>query len=223
MKFIKNSWAIIVVVVIFIILVLKIGNSQIMVPSIPPFIATCNQSVSTGTVTCDVQLSQSIEGASAYFKLKEFLDTHTNSASDTVVFHLSGYGGLVDGTTYLTNMIQNLKANTVMSVEGDVYSAHAVLAFVGKTLVTSNYGLYYFHASSGTNMGPVNCLNQVFSLDRGHWGYTSCLKQSRDIDTVQNGMLHDVLKKVLTAAEMKEILNGDTLILSVQEIKRRIQ
>jgi hypothetical protein len=110
-----------------------------------------------------------------------------------------------------------------MLVDGDVYSAHAYLALVGTQISIPSEGVFYFHASSGTRMELIDCLSVVFSINRGQWGYTSCVHQQRLINKIQNDMLSKFLPRILNAEEIARILQGNTVILSADEFKERVK
>lgn len=73
---------------------------------------------------------------------------HANSG-DTVIFHISGYGGDLQTAIWLINNIKITKAHTIMSVEGPSYSAHAYIAASGNELKIAPYTYLMFHTSSG--------------------------------------------------------------------------
>lgn len=173
----------------------------------------CDQS------TCSIQLSNTIFMARDYFELRKALE---QVHPDNVVFHLSGFGGYVDGAVYLANIVESIQGNTIMQVDGDVYSAHAVLAFTGKQTNLPANALFYFHLSSGTNMAPIDCLSSLFSMDRGHWGYTSCIDQSNQINNAQNSTMIKYATRILNENEIIRLIDGNTIVLTVDEIKNRL-
>jgi ATP-dependent protease ClpP protease subunit len=181
----------------------------------------CNRTESG--MVCDVQLSSNIGIAEDYFDLATALKQQITSQSDTVIFHLAGEGGLIDGATYLTDLIRSLPGKTIMEVDGDVYSAHAVLALVGTQISVPSDGLFFFHASSGTKMEKEQCISRIFSMDRGHWGYTACIDQETQINRVQNEMLMKYVSKVLNKEEQAKVIQGETVVLSAEEIRRRLK
>lgn len=168
---------------------------------------------------CHVQLGDTIVSSGGYYQLRSKL---LELSPDVTVVHLAGWGGSVDGAIYLINLISELPGTT-MQVDGDVYSAHALLAFAGSKLIIPQNSLFYFHLSSGTNMERTDCLSQVLTLDRGNWGYTSCVKQSEQINNLQNAVILKYLRKILHGDEITSLISGGTVVLPSSEIYNRLK
>lgn len=87
----------------------------------------------------------------------------TASDADTVVFHISSYGGDVDAATRLCSAVAHSKANVVMVAAGPICSAATLLWSMGKTLVIKPGAFFMEHMSSHGDGG--NSMNIAFEAN----------------------------------------------------------
>jgi ATP-dependent protease ClpP protease subunit len=104
----------------------------------------------------DIRLSTEIGSPEKYTDVLETLDTAR--FTDTIRFHLAGFGGDVMGVLDLVQAVHSTKAKVIMIVESDVYSAHSYLATQGDELIVKPSAYLMFHTVStyGTpcNLAP---------------------------------------------------------------------
>ncbi len=98
----------------------------------------------------DITLGDVVKG---HYPVREVVDAlQTAQKTDHIIFHIAGYGGVVDSTLLIINSILNTKAFTTMSVESPSFSGHAYIAVSGNELFMSKYSYIMFHTSSGYGM-----------------------------------------------------------------------
>jgi len=134
---------------------------------------------------------------------------------DTVVFHLSGFGGREDEMFTLINQVKNSKAPVIMSVEGPVYSAYAYLALSGNKLEMSPYTFLMFHFSSVLNM---DC-SKATGVDRGTPNQLHCEEFFKHDVGVGVKLLRDT--PFLTVEEKAKIGHGYDVYLTPEDMKNR--
>lgn len=139
------------------------------------------------------------------------------NTSDTIVFHIEGYGGSVDGLISLINAIKLSKAHIIMSVEGPSYSAYAVLATQGDELKMSEDSLLMFHTSSLVN---VDCKKQP-GEDRG----VSNVKHCESYYNANMALWYKILSKIkiLSGTDITEIESGDDVYLTPEQVNARLK
>lgn len=135
---------------------------------------------------------------------------------DTVVFHIEGYGGDVDGLIALINAIKLSKAHVVMSVEGPSYSAYAVLATQGDELRMSQNSFLMFHTSSLVN---YNCANQT-GEDRGVSNVTHCEGYYNANMSLWYKILDSI--KILSSSDIFAIESGHDVYLTADQVNARL-
>lgn len=162
----------------------------------------------------DIRLENIIYGQSLFYNdiFTVLQQAHHN---DVVVFHLAGYGGDGEVMEQLINNVHQSYAHVIMSVEGDVYSAHSYLAVSGNELKMSNYSFMHFHASTILNL---NCKDES-GVDRGVSNMEHC-------QTIKNAIMNQELKLIdsiplLTPYEKVKILTGHDVIISSDDYHTR--
>lgn len=117
---------------------------------LPPEISARNIVTEHGTWllgrTYDVTLAVELKNQNSVESIANILRNATDR--DTVIFHISGYGGDGQAMFYLIDNIHSTKAHTIMSVEAPAYSAHAYLAVSGDELRMASYSFLMFHTLS---------------------------------------------------------------------------
>ena len=166
----------------------------------------------------DIRLSGEIKDPGYYETIANVLEQAQQG--DTVIFHLAGPGGDVDGCYYLINAIKSSKANVIMSVEAPAYSADAYLAVNGtsnQALIMAPYSYLMFHFSSVLNL---DC-STAGGTDRGTPNNAHC-EAFKDISVSTTvTFLENV--DLLTAKEKSDIFTGHDVYLSAEQVKERQQ
>lgn len=163
----------------------------------------------------DIYLTKGINDPTDYEDVVRLL---RNAGSyDTFTFHLIGFGGHEDGMFYLMNAIQETKAKTIMSVEGDVYSAHAYLAISGQYIIMSKYSSLMFHFSDVLNL---EC-DDLPGTDRGVPDSEHCRAYKNN--AIKLGTMLVKSTPFLIEEEKKAILTGHDVYLTSTEFYKRIE
>ena len=138
------------------------------------------------------------------------------SAFDTIIFHIEGYGGSVDGLISLINAIKMSKAHVIMSVEGPSYSAYAVLATQGDELKMSDDSFLMFHTSSLVN---YNCSTQT-GEDRGVSNKEHCELYYNTNMALWYKILDRI--KILSQDDIDQIQTGHDVYLTSAQVNARL-
>lgn len=107
-----------------------------------PYNIDCQDTIFLNQV-CSVHLTDEIVDSNKYINLKKLLDGA--GSGDKITIHLAGFGGDAHTLLSLYNSLRSTKADVTMSVEGHVYSAHALLAVMGDHLVVGKHLYLMFH------------------------------------------------------------------------------
>lgn len=135
---------------------------------------------------------------------------------DTVVFHLSGYGGDAQTEEFIADNIKNTKAHTVMSVEAPCYSAHAYLALVGNEIKMAPYSFLMLHFSTILNL---DCSKQT-GLDRGVSNVEHCNALKDNVVYVNTKELQEM--PLLTNDERTKLYTGHDVYLQAETVNQRL-
>lgn len=185
--------------------------------NVEPYTITCTETLSR---VCDVRLSSVIVGNEKYRKLNDILIQA--NARNTVRFRLAGNGGRISTLIQLMNSIKETKAKTIMIVEGDVYSAHAMLALSGDQIIIKENVMFLFHHSSALNTDACDQYDKD-SKDRGISMQQKCRNFVKNHLTIFQKYLINSLQHVLTKQEMKDMLEGHDIIIPGDELRDRLQ
>lgn len=162
----------------------------------------------------DIYLTDQIKGMGHYPDVIKTLENAKKG--DTVIFHLAGYGGAVDGLINIQSAITFSKANVVMQVEGPVYSGHAYLALTpGTTLIMAPHTFLMLHFSSILN---EDC-NAEKGIDRG----VSNVEHCQVLKNVLINQNIEILSKIsiLTTEDIISLSQGHDLYLTKEEVEKR--
>lgn len=170
----------------------------------------------TGSVY-DVHMGDTIYGPESYFDLERLLQDAT--PNDTIIFHLSGYGGDVQGAMTLINEIKTTKAHTVMNVEADCYSAHAYIAVSGNELHMAKFAYLMFHSNSMLGLDCDSKDMKDAEPDRGRSQVYHC-KAAKSAAMAENKAFLD--QTILTPNEVTFIMSGHDVYLTSDEVNRRL-
>ncbi len=171
--------------------------------------------------TCNLYLSDTIGKAADYYTLQPLIQDLT--PSDTVYIHVSGDGGIVQGSIYLLDIFHNSKAQIKTIVEGDVASCHAVLAMgLSKDVSFPADGFIYIHAVSSTNEAATYCKASPPGTDRGISLYTKCLEDTKAITDIYNRTMLRYLEKYLAKDELASVFAGHEVIIGLDEWAARV-
>lgn len=162
----------------------------------------------------DITLNDTIYGTDWYKNIGSVL--RSANYGDTVTFHLAGYGGDEATLLLLINQVHMSKAYTTMSVESQVYSAHAYLAVSGDKLVMAPYTWLMFHFSS---ILSEDCSTKL-GKDRGVSNVEHC-QALKDTDIVLGKRLVESIS-ILTSCEKERIEGGHDVYLISDEVMKRV-
>lgn len=144
------------------------------------------------------------------------INTYVNAKKgDTVILHLASPGGEVNSMDLIIAAIQASKAKTVMIVEGDSFSAAAVIAVSGNELVMRPSTFIMFHTTSAVDL---DCTKET-GKDRGVSNVDHCLAFKKAALASFESRLNSI--KLLTDDEKAYILTGHDIYLSAEEIDNR--
>jgi len=176
---------------------------------------------------CHVRLSTAIGKPEIYRELFHLLNTA--SSRDTIYIYLMGAGGQVQTTLQMYNVIKSSKAKIITVVEGDVYSAHAFIAAMGSQIKIGDHILFLVHTSSAYGKYEKYCeaknINQKGEhlKDRNQSAYDKCMNYYRMQLKQTNKLIITIFSSILTKEELKMVLEGHDVILTGEELKRRIK
>lgn len=102
---------------------------------------------------CDVDFSETIQSSDKYMSVFSLLKKA--GPFDVITLHLEGYGGDALTATKMYNAIQASSATVIASVEGPVYSAHAVISMAPKTIHIWPGVLFMFHDVQMSNQNTL--------------------------------------------------------------------
>ena len=150
------------------------------------------------------------------------------SRNDTIYLHLYGPGGRVGTVIYLNNLIQNCKANVVTVIDGNVYSADALLGMLGKKIhLDVNVDFMFHHPviedANGHQMTESEaCLPYLTILDRGQSAYDKCMMYMKEGDDQYKLLFDKMIKPYLTADELKRYNQGFDVIIKGSDMAKRL-
>lgn len=170
----------------------------------PPFIHTVS----------DVRMKDEIKGTDSVKRITKVLQEA--GYGDKVIFHIAGFGGVVDSVALIINNIKATKAYVVMSVEAPVYSGHAFLALFGHELKVSPYAFLMYHSTSGVD---IDCSKET-GTDRGQPTKDKCEAYKNANLTLFSNMLVDA--PILTKYEKIRIMQGHDVYVQPSDVETRI-
>lgn len=171
--------------------------------------------------TCDVRFSTKIKAPEHYRDLLQLLDSAR--LGDTIIFHMSGYGGRVDSAIQIINAIKGTKAHTIASVEASVYSAHAFISMAADEIKIKSYVVLMFHHSSFYGRASKVCSEREGQTDRTRSAVVKCEKYFNNSLKNAEGMIKDLLSRVLTAEELSEVLTGYDIYIRGDTLRDRLK
>lgn len=159
-----------------------------------------------------IYLSQIITHVDAQRALIKKLNTAKET--DKIKLYISGFGGSIHTLKVLVSALQNTKAHVTVILEGDVYSAHAVLALCGDELQVNSFSSFMFHHSSA-----LNDLGRSKGYDRG---IPNRDKEDAFMEAHLKDM-EDLIKAVgvLTTGDLDRVNKGEDIYIEAEEVKKR--
>lgn len=174
----------------------------------------------------EVFLSDGIAHPIAYLDLATLLATA--ETTDTVTIHLQGRGGDAMTILYFYNIIQRTKATVVMSVEGEVLSADAFIAFAGHKLVIDPLTVFMFHypavfdSTIGEYVLPSSICKKTVGRDRGIPNSINCLAESRAFNKNMTAFFNAKVAPLLTKQEKAMYYAGYQIYITGADMTNRI-
>ncbi len=176
---------------------------------------------------CQVYFSDSISGPEDYVQLANQLAMADKET--TINIHLIGNGGRADTIAYLTNVINSSKAKVVMHVDGNVFSAHAMIAFSGDELKISPLSYFLFHYPAAMDpltkeyVPPASICNYYRGLDRGISSKDKCLEEMKVEQIIYNTFFYTKIAPYLTKEEIKRYNEGYEVLITGVEMQKRVE
>ena len=178
--------------------------------------------VCTGTFTrvCHVRMTTAVGDPEKY---RDFLHIlATAKKGDTIYMYLIGNGGQVRTLVQITNAIKSTKGKVIAVVQGSVYSAHAALATAAHGTRIGDSVLFLFHRSSLYGQEEARCKKFVNKKDRKQDMFSKCINfvqmhLKKDEQFIRTGY-----GKYLTQAELRAVLEGYDVIITGEEMNRRL-
>jgi hypothetical protein len=177
---------------------------------------------------CDVFFGSSIVEQQKYMELAKLIEL---APEDGIInLHLTGNGGHLDSVFYLENAIALSKGTVNTIVDGPVYSAHAYLATLGKTLTIGPNVVFMFHYPATrmkTALGVVMvhmtdvCFG-VTGTDRGQPMVDKC-KESMEmyLKSVETFYNHHI-NKYLTRKQQEDVKIGKDIYISGGQMREML-
>jgi len=179
----------------------------------------------TGIVqqVCHIRLTTTISAPENYQDI-----FRTIRSADVVYIHLVGNGGQVQTAKQFYNVIKSTKAKVITVVEGDVYSAHAFITMMGDEIIIGDNVTMLIHTSSILGAYKKYCssnnINEdgTHKLDRGQSAYDKCIDfYSKGLAQTER-LIFTLFSRVLTMKEYKQVIAGHDIILTGEEVRKRL-
>lgn len=169
----------------------------------------------------DIYLSSDMSASDDYRDLVAYINSHKNYAEMNL--YLSGDGGSVRGLYDLVNTIKGSGIKFNMIVYGDVYSAHAVLAFHGTTIkVINEETLFLFHRPAVVIGNENFLMEKMCDVIQGEDRGISMKKKCKDFASkLDYKWRHEMMKpiyKYLTKEDIKRYEEGDDITYSAKDL-----
>jgi len=161
----------------------------------------------------DIQLDSVVSyKISAYH---DILQAYRKAGPDeTITLHLTGMGGSTMVQSLLSAAIANSKADTVVSVDGTIISAHVYIMLSAKKVrVTNTNGSALMHRAAIGGSEIRMCKDPEF-LEKKNSEFT-CKNEELNI--------RQLMKDIYTEAEIQQVLDGDDLLITLGDLKQRLQ
>lgn len=177
------------------------------------------------TKTCQVNLTNEIGDVGDYKGLLSFF--YSAKPSDKIYVYLAGNGGTVEGSLALYAAIKKSPAKTVTVVSGDVYSGHAYISLAGNSGVKigAPYFIIMFHRSSLYSIYNTDkYCEQTYSgrTDRRQSMVDKCKVYMNAFTYQDKSFIINEVGKVLTAIDVRRMLEGHDVILTGKEVQDRL-
>ena len=169
----------------------------------------------------DVYIPEMIYSPNKFLVLFAVLDGLTSS--NTVYVHLNGPGGDASAAVQIIFHIKNTKAKTIAVIEGQVASAHAMIAMSTNEIIIGKNTSFVFHTVSSWNSEGEYCGDVKGRKDRGQDAYKKCLQNLKFDNIMYDKILLDLIDKSLTKSEIKQIHDGFEVSISGEDMARKIK
>lgn len=171
--------------------------------------------------TCHIRLTTQISNPENYQTILDKISTADEG--DVFVFHLIGNGGRVDTVIQFYNVIKNSKAKVIMIVEGDVYSGHALIAAMGDELIVGDNVLFLVHTTSAYGIYKEHCKkNFKGKKDRDQSAYDKCMNYYEQHIIQTNSLIIKLYSKYMTPEQLARAISGYDVIITGEDIKKRL-
>lgn len=145
----------------------------------------------------------------------DILNTYRTAKShETITLHLTGMGGSALLQSAITAAIKNSKAKTITSVDGTIISAHAYLMLnSAKVRITNLNGTVLMHRAALGGKEVRMCKDPEF-LEKPN---------SELVCRLEAHAIEKLMKGVYTANEIKRVLDGEDVIITLEDLKERLK
>jgi len=182
--------------------------------------AAITSSVRVFTTTWEVKLSNEVGNVDEYAELIHILKTQ--GTWDTVIIHVAGNGGVAESAAAIASAMQNSRGQVLVYVDGDVYSADAMIAIAGRIVYIRPATMFLFHSAS-PGMPIADICKQVHGQqDRGQDMEQKCVSFLTHKLEILNTYLFEKMSSVLTAEELQRVKQGFDVTISGAEIAKRV-
>lgn len=193
-------------------------------PLEPAYLISC---IPNDTV-CNVYLTTKIEVPDRYLSVIALIEEAP--AGSTVNLHLIGNGGEMSTVNYFYNAIKESKADVNTIIEGPVYSAHAFIAMFGTHVISKDTGGLMFHLPAAIDPNTkeaiiptkAKCFLYKGKKDRGQDLVKKCESYADAEAKIYDKIFEDKIYPYMTADEKKRMSEGHDIMISGQEMNRRL-
>jgi len=175
---------------------------------------------------CQVVLSNTLGNSEKYQKIGAAIKSLPSDWK--VNIDLTGNGGSIDTVIYFYNIIEDSAAEITTNVVGPVYSAHAMLAMLGKTVHFGADTFLMIHqpAIYDPAKGEYQVLEVACKLskgtDRGQSLTEKCLQNMYYNSLMFNKMFDKKIKPYMTSRELDRYYKGYDVYINGDEMTRRM-
>lgn len=170
---------------------------------------------------CHVRLTTTIGNPERYRAVFEKLDGLRSK--DEVIWHLVGNGGQIRTMIQIINVMKSNPARDITIVEGDVYSAHAMIAMSGDEIIIRENTMFLFHHSSAYSETDSICSRYKDQKDRGVSMVKKCKEFIAQHLAKMDTLLIHTLHGKLTRDELIGVLTGEDVIIQGYIMKKRLE
>lgn len=212
MRYNPNGQTIAVMILLIVVLLLTVKSPRAETGE-KPYKMICQG------VRCDLFLGKKIEDVEQYEDLLQQISTMQPQI--ILIVHLAGVGGSVETLNRLSSAFHATRAQVYGMVEGDVASAHAMLAMKLRPKLYANpFLIFLFHKPALENGKTIAqaCEKYLNLKDRGLSLKDKCIKElSKQLEVATEEIIQEV-KEFLTPQEQEQLRQGYDILKTAKEL-----